>query len=208
MTLQIMLCIALTFDDGFMEQVRYAELLYRLDVPATFFVITGLREYMGRRLMINEPQVIRQLVDMGHEVGSHTHTHRDLTKIGIEEIDWEFRASKGIIENLTGNGDVGVAYPYGSFNDAVIKTASRYFIYGRVMGSFNRWNETTNKYVLGGMGVRHLLKLPVKIIGGVRLVNVVFHDEPAWILKTVINYLRLFDVRFVTVKEGLKCLGL
>jgi peptidoglycan/xylan/chitin deacetylase (PgdA/CDA1 family) len=178
-----------------------------MSVPGTFYLITGLREYMGRKLMINNKELVRELINMGHEVGSHTHTHRDLTRIGINEVEEEFRLSKVIISELTGN-DVGIAYPYGSFNGEVIRVASKYFIYGRTMGSLNRWNETANRYALGGMGARHLMKLPIKVLKGIRLVTVVFHDEPTWLVKSVIEYLRAFNARFVTLREGLKCLGL
>jgi peptidoglycan/xylan/chitin deacetylase (PgdA/CDA1 family) len=179
-----------------------------MGVPGTFYLITGLREYMGRKLMINNKELIRELIDMGHEVGSHTHTHRDLTRIGINEVEEEFRLSKVIISELTGNDDIGIAYPYGSFNEEVIRVASKYFVYGRTMGSLNRWNEMANRYALGGMGARHLIKLPIKVLKGIRLVTVVFHDEPTWLVKSVIEYLRVFNARFVTLREGLKCLGL
>jgi peptidoglycan/xylan/chitin deacetylase (PgdA/CDA1 family) len=203
-----MFCAALTFDDGYMEQFRYAQLLYRVDVPGTFYLITGLREYMGRKLMINNKELVRELINMEHEVGSHTHTHRDLTRIGINEVEEEFRLSKGIISELIGSDDIGIAYPYGSFNEEVIRVASKYFIYGRTMNSFNRWNEVADRYALGSIGARHLIKLPIKVLKGVRLVTVVFHDEPAWLVKLVIEYLRAFNARFVTLREGLECLGL
>ena len=202
-----MICAALTFDDGYMEQSRYAQLLYRVDVPGTFYLITGLREYIGRKLMINNKELVRELINMGHEVGSHTHTHRDLTRISINEVEEEFRLSKGVISELIGD-DIGIAYPYGSFNEGVIRVASRYFIYGRTMNSFNRWNEVADRYALGSIGARHLIKLPIKVLKGIRLVTVVFHDEPTWLVKLVIEYLRTFNARFVTLREGLECLGL
>jgi len=203
-----MFCVALTFDDGYMGQFMYAQLLYRMGVPGTFYLITGLRDYKDRKLMINDKELVKELIDMGHEVGSHTHTHNDLTRISINEIEEEFRLSKKIISELIGDDDIGIAYPYGSFNDEVIKAASKYFIYGRTMGNFNRWNEVANRYALGGMGARHLIKLPIKALKGVRLVTVVFHDEPTWLVKSVIEYLRTFNARFVTLREGLKCIGL
>jgi hypothetical protein len=74
------------------------------------------------------------------------------------------------------------------------------------MGNFNRWNEVANRYALGGMGARHLIKLPIKVLKGIRLVTVVFHDEPTWLVKLVIEYLRALNARFVTLYEGLNCL--
>ena len=203
-----MFCVALTFDDGYMEQFRYAQILHRADIPGTYYLITGLRDYKGRKLMINDKELVKELIDMGHEVGSHTHTHSDLTRISINEVEEEFRLSKEIISELIGDDDIGIAYPYGLFNEEVIRAASKYFIYGRTMGNLNRWNEVANRYALGGMGARHLVKLPIKALKGVRLVTIVFHDEPTWLVKSVIEYLRAFNARFVTLREGLKCLGL
>lgn len=203
-----MFCAALTFDDGYVEQIRHARLLYKMGVPGTFFLITGLKEYMGKKLMIARENLIRELVDMGHEIGSHTHTHRDLTRLSASEIERELKLSRSAVERLSGSGDIGVAYPYGSFNEHVIEAASKYFAYGRTMGAFNRWNEAALRYALGGMGARHLIKLPLRAVGGVRLVTVVFHDEPLWIVRAVIDYLRALGARFVTLREGLKCLGL
>ena len=202
-----MLCVALTFDDGYLSQLKYAIMLYKLDITGTFFLITGLREYMGRKLIVSE-DVIREIVNMGHEVGSHTHTHRDLTKLSTSEVEEEFRLSKSVVEKLADCDSIGIAYPFGAFNYKVIEIARKYFLYGRTMGSFNRWNDKAIRYALGGMGVRHLVKLPIKILEGVKLVTVVFHDEPLWLLKLTVEYLNTFNVRFVSLREGLRCLGL
>lgn len=202
-----MLCVALTFDDGYLSQLKHAMMLYKLDITGTFFLITGLREYMGRKLIVSE-DVIREIVNMGHEVGSHTHTHRDLTKLSAGEVEEEFRLSKSVVEKLADCDSIGIAYPFGAFNYKVVEIARKYFLYGRTMGSFNRWNDKAIRYALGGMGVRHLVKLPIKILEGVKLVTVVFHDEPLWLLKLTVEYLNTFNVRFVSLRGGLKCLGL
>jgi len=202
-----MLCVALTFDDGYLSQLKYAIMLYKLDITGTFFLITGLREYMGRKLIVSE-DVIREIVNMGHEVGSHTHTHRDLTKLSTSEVEEEFRLSKSVVEKLADCDSIGIAYPFGAFNYKVIEIARKYFLYGRTMGSFNRWNDKAIRYALGGMGVRHLVKLPIKILEGVKLVTVVFHDEPLWLLKLTVEYLNTFNVRFMSLRGGLRCLGL
>jgi peptidoglycan/xylan/chitin deacetylase (PgdA/CDA1 family) len=202
-----LICASLSFDDGFLSQYEYAKILYRLGIPGTFFLVTGLREYNGRKLIIDRSDFVREIIDMGHEIGSHTHTHRDLTKLNTQEIEEEFEKSVNILRDFVDYG-LGLAYPYGSFNDEVIKIASKYFIYGRTMGDFNRWNKIPNKYALGGFGIRHLIKLPIRILSSIKLVNIVFHNEPSFLLRLAIEYLNIFGVRFVTLREGLKCLEL
>src|SRR5436190_13522641 len=60
--------IALTFDDGPSEGTsRLLDLLNRLGTPATFFVC-GMNV---RRL----PQVLRDTVEAGHEIGNHSYSH-------------------------------------------------------------------------------------------------------------------------------------
>ncbi len=65
-----MIYVTFSFDDGYLEHYSIAKELYRLDIPATFFVITGLTSYMGKKLLITEPKLIREIEDMGHEIDS------------------------------------------------------------------------------------------------------------------------------------------
>jgi peptidoglycan/xylan/chitin deacetylase (PgdA/CDA1 family) len=61
--------VALTFDDGPDEHTRaYLDLLDRLEVRATFFLIGGL--------CVQRPDDVRAIVARGHEVASHGFTHR------------------------------------------------------------------------------------------------------------------------------------
>ncbi|MGC9106672.1 MAG: hypothetical protein ACP5IE_00555 [Infirmifilum sp.] len=46
-----MVLVSLTFDDGFVEQLRIARYLARHGIRARFFVITELRDYIGHELM-------------------------------------------------------------------------------------------------------------------------------------------------------------
>jgi cellulose synthase/poly-beta-1,6-N-acetylglucosamine synthase-like glycosyltransferase/peptidoglycan/xylan/chitin deacetylase (PgdA/CDA1 family) len=67
--------VALTFDDGpdplWTPQVL--EVLAREHVPATFFVL-------GSRA-VEDPELVRQVVDGGHEIGAHTWSHADMSEV-------------------------------------------------------------------------------------------------------------------------------
>jgi len=196
--------VALTFDDGYLEHYRAARELYRADIPATFFLITGLNTYNGRKLLSAEPRLIRDIVDMGHEVGSHSHAHRDLTGLTPDEVEFECRSSKELLEDVTGRDVVGLAYPYGSFNNAVSNIVSRYYRYARTMGSYNRWNRDADIYAIGSLGVRHLPKL---LLGAKpRLLVVTFHTD-LHLVKPTILFLKLFNAKFATLSEALKHAG-
>ena len=67
--------VALTFDDGPIKGKTgpILDLLQETNVPATFFV---LGENVER-----DPEMLHRMVREGHEIGNHTYTHPDLTKL-------------------------------------------------------------------------------------------------------------------------------
>lgn len=89
--------IALTFDDGphpiYTPQVL--GILRRYKIKATFFLIG---ERVGRY-----PEVARQIVAEGHEVGNHTYSHPNgLPKKSLEAIKQEIEICSATIEQVTG----------------------------------------------------------------------------------------------------------
>jgi peptidoglycan/xylan/chitin deacetylase (PgdA/CDA1 family) len=103
--------IALTFDDGYREQMVIARYLARRGIKATFFVITGLREFMGRELL--GPSEIKEIASMGHEIGSHTVTHIDMTSAPEDVMYRELVESKRYLSELLNDDVTSFAYPYG-----------------------------------------------------------------------------------------------
>lgn len=108
---------ALTFDDGLLDNLGVlAPLLDRLGVPATVFVVPG---WMGKphpdvpwTRVMNEREVAA-LAAQGVEIGGHSMTHCDLTKLDFDGALREWSLCKASLEDLTG-GTVSVAsHPYG-----------------------------------------------------------------------------------------------
>jgi peptidoglycan/xylan/chitin deacetylase (PgdA/CDA1 family) len=74
-----------------------------------------------------------------NEIGSHGMTHRDLTKLHPDELMFELKKSKEMLENITGRPVNSFAYPYGFFNNRLINAViecgyinARTFIMGNV----------------------------------------------------------------------------
>jgi peptidoglycan/xylan/chitin deacetylase (PgdA/CDA1 family) len=65
----------------------------------------------GRELMTWEQ--IREVSRCGISIGSHTHTHPVLSKLGLEEQREELRVSKKILEREVGKPVRSIAYPFG-----------------------------------------------------------------------------------------------
>jgi peptidoglycan-N-acetylglucosamine deacetylase len=102
--------IALTFDDGPDPKWTPAilDILKQEQVPATFFVI-------GKNGQAY-PELLRRLVNEGHEVGNHTFTHPNLGEVPLSLSDLELNATQRLIESETGRSTVLFRPPY--FGDA------------------------------------------------------------------------------------------
>jgi peptidoglycan/xylan/chitin deacetylase (PgdA/CDA1 family) len=109
--------VALTFDDG--PHSRWTnellDVLQEENVPATFFVL-------GSRAS-RYPDLVRRAFDSGHQIGSHTFNHKDLTKLPQGDIDFEIGESAAVIERITGQKPAFTRPPYGAVNQAVQDTA-------------------------------------------------------------------------------------
>lgn len=89
--------LALTFDDGPdpLYTPRILDILKRERVPATFFIV-GLN---GEA----HPELLRRIVNEGHEIGSHTFTHPDLSLVSHRQVMLELNATQRLIEGETGH---------------------------------------------------------------------------------------------------------
>ena len=117
--------VALTFDDGYVDNYRYAfPILAHHGVSATFFVTTGFLDRDPRvvvrmsrmRGMAVEPlrwKEVLEMRDAGMRIGSHTVTHPNLAALGRPAIDAELRDSKHRLEDELSEEVAAVAYPYG-----------------------------------------------------------------------------------------------
>ncbi|MFC7010284.1 polysaccharide deacetylase family protein [Streptomyces viridiviolaceus] len=106
-------CIALTFDAGPSENsARLLDILKEKQVPATFFLL-------GKRHIDTYPELVARMADEGHEVASHTWTHRILTEIEPDEIREELERPNEEIERLTGQRPTLMRPPQGRTDDTV-----------------------------------------------------------------------------------------
>jgi len=86
-------------------------------VRGTFYINSNADD-MGRNL--NQKQIKEMVLEVGnsnHEVGSHTANHVVLTKCG--NIHEEIEKSKHELEKLTERDVISFCYPYGVYNDNI-----------------------------------------------------------------------------------------
>jgi len=115
--------VALTFDDGYADAVTEAvPLLRRYGDAATFFVATG---YIGTPGHMTRSQV-HDLARDGMEIGAHTVTHPDLTRLPEAAVEREVRSSRAVLQAISGQPVDAFAYPSGRHSpsvEAVVRAA-------------------------------------------------------------------------------------
>ncbi|HVK06818.1 MAG TPA: polysaccharide deacetylase family protein [Armatimonadaceae bacterium] len=111
--------VALTFDDGPNPAAgrtpALLEALKAADAKATFFVV-GLRAE-------ENPGLLRQMVDGGHEVANHSYSHPNLTYLTTTALERELCRTSVVIREATGKRPRFYRPPGGNFNSAVVEAA-------------------------------------------------------------------------------------
>ncbi|MGQ3675833.1 polysaccharide deacetylase family protein [Xanthobacter sp. TB0139] len=100
--------IALTFDDGPNPETtpRLLDMLKERGVKATFFVL-------GTRAA-KHPEILRRMVEEGHEIGNHSWSHPQLTRISTAASDKQITDASQAIFDATGQRPVYLRPPYGA----------------------------------------------------------------------------------------------
>ncbi|MDP3789084.1 MAG: polysaccharide deacetylase family protein [Candidatus Omnitrophota bacterium] len=110
----------ITFDDGDMTNYTKAyPILKELGMKAHFFIIgewVGRAGYMGWK-------EITELKSNGMTIGSHGMTHRLLTTLKNEELDYELKESKRILEDNLNISITSLSIPRGFHNKKVMDMA-------------------------------------------------------------------------------------
>ena len=123
--------VALTVDDGYADLVDIQPWLTGQGIVPTVFLPTAFlgkentwdHPLTGKKRHLSKEQVI-ELVAAGVEFGTHTHTHADLTSLGITEQREELQRSAAIIEELTGRQAEYLAYRFGKHDRQAAQLAA------------------------------------------------------------------------------------
>ena len=117
--------VGITLDDGYQSNVSHAlPILKQYGFSATCYVVSGrLGQHnewdaalgMAKAALMSGEEM-RAWVDAGMEVGSHTCSHADLSRLSLAEARHELLQSKSDLENLLQKPVTQFCYPYGHFS--------------------------------------------------------------------------------------------
>jgi len=111
--------VAVTFDDGYKDNLYYAApLLQELKIPFAVFISTAYTQKGSKSFLA--PDEIRELARLpGVTIGAHGATHARLTLCDDIKLRNELAGSKGYLEDLLGRPVTSMAYPYGAVDRRV-----------------------------------------------------------------------------------------
>lgn len=99
--------IALTFDDGPHPDFtpRLLDILKQAGIKVTFFMVG--------RCVVTYPQIVKRMVDEGHEVANHSWSHPLLTELGQTSVESQIRRTHDAIVKACGVVPAYYRPPYG-----------------------------------------------------------------------------------------------
>lgn len=105
---------ALTFDDGPHRTVtrRILDILNQHKVVSTYFPVGNVAQ--------RYPDVIRDFVASGHEIGNHSYTHSDMRPMKLETLRYEVAETNRILRGL-GATSILFRPPYGRYSQDLLQ---------------------------------------------------------------------------------------
>ena len=122
--------VTFSFDDGNLQDVPFVELLNKYGMKCTFNLNSGLMSE-SRTWMYKDLKVVHlNATDVGdlyrgHEIAAHSLTHPWLEKLNDKTIYNEIYRDKCNLEDWFGEEVVGLAYPFGTYDDRVVEIAKQ-----------------------------------------------------------------------------------
>lgn len=156
--------VVITFDDGYLDNFQHAgPILQENGFRATIFCVSkktgGLSDWTTDPVWSGLPLMdkghLRELHRLGFEIGSHSRTHPDLSRLPVSEAREEIEGSRRDLEDLLGTSVETFCYPYGAFSEATIEL---------VRGAGYRYARSVLRMKWGARYKRHLL--PCRSVSG------------------------------------------
>lgn len=115
--------ISISFDCAYGADYTYKllDILDEYNVKCTFFVVKFWAE--------KYPDVLKEIVKRGHEVGTHSSTHPNMSKLSEDKIRNELISSMEKITEITGEKVELFRPPYGDYDNKVISVSESLSLY-------------------------------------------------------------------------------
>jgi len=149
--------VAITFDDGCETDLLIAaRLLQERGFGATFYVVAG---FVGRPGFLTGVQV-RELAELGFEIGCHSMTHPYLTDLDDRQLRVEVVEAKDRLEQLTGRPVGHFSCPGGRWDERVACLARESGYVSVATSRVGANTSVTDRFCLARVAVQQGTSLP------------------------------------------------
>lgn len=178
-------CIALTFDDGPnpITTPQILSILEQEQVHASFFVV-------GSRIN-GKTAIIQRMYEDGDEIGNHSWTHPDLTKLTPPQIQDQVNKTQQAIVATGVPAPTLFRPPYGAVNAQVLANIPMTMMF---------WNEDPRDWAANTPGQVLAAVMGAAHPGGVIDMHDIYHVTVG-ALPAIIDQLRAQQYNFVTVSQ-------
>lgn len=115
----------ITFDDGYADILEVKDFLKENSIYPCAFILSNTKETNYGELTIHKEFLsvdqVHELVQAGWDIGSHSATHADFSKLNDGEIATEVVGSKESLERSLGLKIDYFAYPKGQYTEKIVK---------------------------------------------------------------------------------------
>ena len=123
-----MKAVTFSYDDAVTQDIRLIELFNKYGLKGTFNLNSDLLGTGGELIRDGKrvdhikvaPENIRSVYE-GHEIATHSLTHPHLEALSADDIFREVEEDRIKLSELAGYEVVGHAYPFGTYNDEVVR---------------------------------------------------------------------------------------
>jgi peptidoglycan/xylan/chitin deacetylase (PgdA/CDA1 family) len=148
--------VAITFDDGCETDLLVAAPILRsLNFNATFYTTYG---FLGTAGYLS-PKQLRELSDLGCEIGCHSMTHPYLSDLDDAGLQREIADSKVYLEQLLGKPVKHFSCPGGRVDQRVEEVAKAAGYQSVATSRLHVNSRSTNRYALGRIAVMRQIRL-------------------------------------------------
>lgn len=119
--------VLITVDDGFADFADNAlPALADRKIPSTLYVTTGALADRRQESVLPPARMIRStdlpgLEAAGVEIGAHSHTHRQLDVLPVQEVKHELSVNRALLAEMLGHDIRSFAYPHGYWRRRILQ---------------------------------------------------------------------------------------
>lgn len=193
--------VALSFDDGPVNPVTDTSSAIRIQnaladngMHATFF-------YWGNSLNDQTKKELERAYELGFELGNHTNSHPDLTKLSEEAIEAQVSKIDEVLGSITGGEQFLVRPPYLAFNQKVKDTINVPLISCGI--DTQDWNNATTQQIIDKI----VAAAEDKSLDGKIVLMHETYDTTAEAMEYLVPYLKEKGYQVVTISEMFKARG-